>query len=77
MQFGYVVVGQYQVNTCGSAVKVGAVWLCCCGCSTKLILAVALWVQYQVNTSGDVVAVGAVWVFCFGCSTIVILVVAL
>ena len=33
---------QYHVNTSGGAVAVSAVWLCCCGCSTSLIIVLAL-----------------------------------
>ena len=78
---------QYHVNNCGGAIAVVALWACCVGCSTILILVVALyrllqygvfcWVQYQVNASGGPVAVGAVWVCCCGCSTSLIIVVAL
>ena len=78
---------QYHDNTSGRAVAVVAGWFCCCGCSTMLIIMVALWllvqfgydflVQYLVNTSGGAVAVVAVWVCCCGCSTILILLVAL
>ena len=33
---------QYHLNTSGSAIAVDAMWVCCCGCSTMLILVVAL-----------------------------------
>ena len=33
---------QYHLNTSGGAVAVGAVWVWCCGCSTSLIIVVAL-----------------------------------
>ena len=33
---------QDHVNTSGGFLAVSAVWVCCCGCSTMLILLVAL-----------------------------------
>ena len=33
---------QYHVNTNGGAVAIGAVWVCYFGCTTMLILVVAL-----------------------------------
>ena len=64
---------QYQFNTSGGAVAVGAVRVCCCGCSTMIMLGrcsgycrrgMLLWVQYHVNTNGGAVAVGSMWA-CF------------
>ena len=71
---------QYQVNTSCGALAVDAIWVCCCGCSTMLILVVwglFCWVKYHVNASGGAVAVDALWVCCCGCSTSLIIVVAL
>ena len=60
---------QYNVNTCGGAIAVVAVWVFCVGCSTMLMLGwpcsgrssvgKLLWVQYQFNTSGGAVTVGS------------------